>query len=309
MCLESIQKMAYASTVEEYDKLYEFLKDNCPRKVVEYFNENWHVIKSEWVLGLKAACGSFLNFTNNRLESINGKLKQVINFHSSLEEFVVKFFVILSSLRTERDHKAALQFQKVKVQPFSPSTPEAAYSKILTSYALAFVIKQIALAEKVKDIQEDDGIIYRVKTSEGMKTVSLEDCECIFRSSMRLPCRHIFALRKKLGISLFDSQCCAKRWTIGYYRDTQRIFCNTIDVSFIDSPKQRKLTQHEKFRKANMLTTELAAVISEASHTHFYRRLELLKDLIDSWKSGTEVALADLDEGEITLFPVPYKCT
>ena len=177
--------------------MYEFLKDNCPRKVVEYFNENWHVIKSEWVLGLKAACGSFLNFTNNRLESINGKLKQVINFHSSLEEFVVKFFVILSSLRTERDHKAALQFQKVKVQPFSPSTPEAAYSKILTSYALAFVIKQIALAEKVKDIQEDDGIIYRVKTSEGMKTVSLEDCECIFRSSMRLPCRHIFALRKK----------------------------------------------------------------------------------------------------------------
>ena len=51
-----------------------------------------------------------------------------------------------------------------------------------------------------------------------------------------------------------------------------------------------------------MLTIELAAVISEASHTHFYRRLELLKDLIDSWKSGTEVALADLDEGENYFF-------
>ena len=104
MCLETIQKMAYAPSLEEYDKLYEFMKDNCPRKVVEYFNENWHEIKNEWVLGFKAACGSFLNFTNNRLESINGKLKQVINFHSSLEEFIAKFFIILTTLRTERDH-------------------------------------------------------------------------------------------------------------------------------------------------------------------------------------------------------------
>ena len=72
----------------------------------------------------------------------------------------------------------------------------------------------------------------------------------------------------------------------------------SVDVSFLDCPKKRKLTQHEKFRKANMLSTELATVISEASHTHFYRRLKLLKDLIDSWKSGTEVALADVDEGE-----------
>lgn len=51
MCLETIQKMAYASSLEEYDKLYKYLKDNCPKKVVDYFNENWHVIKSEWVLG------------------------------------------------------------------------------------------------------------------------------------------------------------------------------------------------------------------------------------------------------------------
>ncbi len=167
---------------------------------------------------------------------------------------------------------------------------------------MVFVVKQISLVEKVQDIQEDDGV-YRVKTSEGMKTVSVGDCECIFRRSMKLPCRHMFALRKKLGVSLFDDRCCAERWTVGYYRATQRIFCDmpsttSIDVSFLDFPKQRKLTQHEKFRKANMLTTELAAVVSEASHTHFYRRLELLKDLIDSWKSGTEVALADLDSGE-----------
>ena len=79
VCLESVQKMAYASLQDEYDKHYGFFKENCPRKVVEYFDENWHHIKSEWVLGFKASCGSFLNFTNNRLESINGKLKQALS--------------------------------------------------------------------------------------------------------------------------------------------------------------------------------------------------------------------------------------
>ena len=69
--------------------------------------------------GFKAECDSFLNFTNNGLESINGKLKQVISCRSLLEEFVLKFFVILTCLRTERDHKAAIMFQKIKVRPFS----------------------------------------------------------------------------------------------------------------------------------------------------------------------------------------------
>ena len=129
-CLEYVQKLAYASSLEEYNKLYEQLKKDCPKKVVEYYDENWHSIKNEWVLGFKASCGSFLNFTNNRLESINGKLKQVINYHSSLEEFVHKFFVILTSLRCERDHKAAISFQKVPINSFSISSPESQYATL-----------------------------------------------------------------------------------------------------------------------------------------------------------------------------------
>ena len=113
--------------------------------MVNYFNDNWHPIRNEWVLGwvlgMKSNCGSFLNFTNNRLESINGKLKQVLNLYSSLEEFIDRFFIILTALRTERDHKAALMFQKVKVIPFSEDSPECQYSKLLTTYAADYVLK------------------------------------------------------------------------------------------------------------------------------------------------------------------------
>ena len=79
--------------------------------------------------------------TNNRLESVNGKLKQVISCHSSLEEFILKFFIILTSLRTERDHSAAIAVQKVKVHHFSSDSPEAIYCELLTNYASSFVTK------------------------------------------------------------------------------------------------------------------------------------------------------------------------
>ena len=60
---------------------------------------------------------------------------------------------------------------------------------------------------------------------------------------------------------------------------------------------KRKLSQHEKYCKALLLTSELASVASGASHIHFHRRMKLLKELIDHWKSGEEVGLVDLDLG------------
>lgn len=49
-------------------------------------------------MGMKYATGNFLNGTNNRLESINAKLKSVISRYSSLEQFVDNFFREFSDL-------------------------------------------------------------------------------------------------------------------------------------------------------------------------------------------------------------------
>jgi len=40
---------------------------------------------------------------------------------------------------------------------------------------------------------------------------------------MKLPCRHIFALRKHVGMDLFDPSLCDRRWTIDYYKSKQKI--------------------------------------------------------------------------------------
>ena len=157
--------MAYSSTETEYNDLYAQLQRDAPKEVVKYVSGTWHPIKDEWVMGLKACCGSFLNTTNNRLESINGKLKQVISRHSSLEDFISIFIVILTALRTERDHKAVLMFQKVVAHPFLNGIPKSNYFKFLTSYAASYVIKQLELTPKVKEIEEKDGQ-YVIHTSQ-----------------------------------------------------------------------------------------------------------------------------------------------
>ena len=147
--------------------------------MVSYFDENWHPIRNEWVLEMKSSNGNFLNFTNNRLESINGKLKQVVNRYSTLEEFVDKFFIILAALHTERDHKVAIMFQKVKVTPFADNSPKSQYSKLLTAYATEFVLKQLKMAGKTGKIIEENNY-FTMETSEGLKVVPLSSCECIF---------------------------------------------------------------------------------------------------------------------------------
>ena len=143
--------------------------------------------------------------------------------------------------------------------------------------------------------------IYIVQTSEGVKVVTSMTCGCMFCQSMSLPCRHIFALRRKLKCPLFDADMCDKRWTSAYYRTTQRLFASSsaqpVLLSTLSKEQKRKLNQHEIFRKASLMTSELASVLSEASNVHFSRRMKVVGDLIEYWKNGEEVAIIEVDDG------------
>lgn len=218
--------------------------------------------------------------------------------------------MILNVLRTERDHKIAIMMQKTKVNRFQS---EYLYFNYLTSYASEFVIKQLSLIDKVANITENDGE-YTVSTSEGLRSVSCSKCDCIFNKSMILPCRHIFALRRKLELSLFDPSLCDKRWTFDYYKATHRFFTEeSSDASgdsllVTSSEHSTKLSQHQKYRQANVVCNQLASVASYASNVHFERRVKLLEELLDYWKCGKEVALTELETGTVNVF-VSFKIT
>ena len=54
--------------------------------------------------------------------------------------------------------------------------------------------------------------------------VSCSTCECASWRSMKLPCRHIFAVREKLEVDPFETALCDERWSSSYYTDSRRIF-------------------------------------------------------------------------------------
>lgn len=188
--------MAYAKSTDEYTELHRDLLGTNLKSVIEYFNTNWHPIREQWVDGLKNDNVTFQNRTNNRIESINQKLKSVISKYSSLPQFFSQLVVTLDSLRTERDHRALSVFQKVPITPFKPDSPEYLYMQILTPYALGYVVRQLNLADKVK-ILGNSGDVYEINSSEGINRVTASDCDCGFHKSMQLPCRHIFAVRHR----------------------------------------------------------------------------------------------------------------
>lgn len=64
-CLEILQKMVFAKSEEEYNKLYDDLNLLASKSVLDYFNSQWHPIRDEWTLGVKLNFGTFMNTTNN----------------------------------------------------------------------------------------------------------------------------------------------------------------------------------------------------------------------------------------------------
>ena len=85
--LELLHKLTYCKSGESYNEIYAELLENCPKSVTEYFNKNWHPLKEQWVEGFKGKSTNLLNRTNNRVESINQKLKSVIAKFSNIVVF------------------------------------------------------------------------------------------------------------------------------------------------------------------------------------------------------------------------------
>ena len=141
-CLELIQQMTYTEPHVEYNSLHDAFCQAAPPEVKAYFDKNWNPIKEEWVTGFKFSTGNFSNSTNNRLESLNGKLKQVVPKFSSLEHFIEQFFVILPVLRNERCYKAVVSYQNVRVVPHGPDSPQAAYTTLL--FFIRFFVRSTA---------------------------------------------------------------------------------------------------------------------------------------------------------------------
>lgn len=97
--LEILQKLTYAKNLEQYEELHSELHATNIQNVVDYFEANWHPIHMEWVECFKSANLTFQNRTNNRVESINQKIKSICSKFSDLDTFFEELLLAIQSLR------------------------------------------------------------------------------------------------------------------------------------------------------------------------------------------------------------------
>lgn len=91
-CYGLLQSLVYSHSEEQYIEIYNEFCQVAPAIVVDYFNTYWHQIRLEWTdYGMVSE--NLGNLTNNRLESINGKIKSMVKKMNSLIDFLEKLYL------------------------------------------------------------------------------------------------------------------------------------------------------------------------------------------------------------------------
>lgn len=104
--LSILQRLVYSTSEEQYNTCYNELINLKLDQVTKYFNDNWHNIRDEWSLyGTNRYC-NFLNASNNRMESLNQKIKLIGNRHANLLTFFENLSITVSNLSSEKDYTA-----------------------------------------------------------------------------------------------------------------------------------------------------------------------------------------------------------
>lgn len=100
-----LRQMVYALSEEVYDGLHAQLLGLNLDGVTQYFDTNWHRIRTEWVACYTKQYHHYLNQTTNRLESLNSKLKSVVTKYTTLQNFFAETIQFLKSTVTESDYR------------------------------------------------------------------------------------------------------------------------------------------------------------------------------------------------------------
>lgn len=276
--LSITQELAYARNENIYMQKYEEFTQLCPNdRVKSYFDTNWHNIRNEWVEGLKAQQFNLGTRTNNRLESFFQKLKDFVKTKDSLKSFFIGFMDCLATLRNERRLRAIKSITKVSTVPLGSAT-EVKYNQLLTKFAFQKVQEQMEYSSKVVVLSASE-----VQTTHGILTVN-NCCECSFYSTMKLPCRHIFAVKRFNNEDLFIPEVVNERWTREYnYSYLPQRANDVIDsptqVSVLQTPKNKILSANGKYKQAMREFNKLAGNLANVGMVKFNRYIEQIQKI------------------------------
>ncbi|XP_065320616.1 uncharacterized protein LOC135928175 [Gordionus sp. m RMFG-2023] len=124
--LDILQKIVYSKTEDIYNDLHSKLIELDMPLVSLYFNINWHHIRKKWMIYWRNESPHLLNLTNNRLESLNQKIKRVVNKYSPLNDLFSDLSTVVGSQAYERQFRNIMSVERQQIVAYASYTPEHA---------------------------------------------------------------------------------------------------------------------------------------------------------------------------------------
>lgn len=303
-CNKLFKNAMYSSSEDQYNECYEALKQEAPEKEVKYFEKNWHPIKKEWT-HYNMTEGNFGIQTNNALESTNKQIKTLCEKNSTLCRFADSFFAYIQSQNQETDLRRAHEGLRRKTVIATSETEILPYSSHVTSYAFKKIEAQFELRDRVRllDINTESGVCKTDWHGHMSYECTITSCTCVFKTSVLLPCRHIFAVRKHFGAPVFDANLCSVRWNIMYDHSNMRT--NEVEVNIdidssvdnfddtnkpssssssghpitVQTPRRKPKTVRERRKEAKIYTDQLADALSLWTGPMYEEGINVIKKL------------------------------
>lgn len=197
------------------------------------------------------------------------------------------------------------------IKPYCDNSTEHLYCQHLTEFAFEKVERQLRRVSLCKDFEYLTDGTFLTATTEGLLQVTSMRCECLFRTSTGLPCRHIFKCRSLMSLPLFDVNLCLTRWTRSYLETVinncainscnieNHNPCDTAVVE-LNPSRPRILNNHEKLKIMQEEGRKMSQLCSEVSTEIFYKRLNIIHTIAKFWSERQDDVLIDLFDGLLT---------
>ncbi|EGZ26515.1 hypothetical protein PHYSODRAFT_320450 [Phytophthora sojae] len=264
----TITNMTYSRTEEDYvrhrDEFKSLASRNGRVELWEYFDKNWNACREMCVVAYRVDLPHFGNHTNNRVESLFGKLKRKLKGHLTMR----------ASL------EVLLEYQRRKEEAYRskvgmPGTlRDASYPEEL-NVALGMTTRW------------DNGATITVQSEENEYLLEKEGwvCDCEFSQTMKLPCRHAMVYRKVCGSPfIIPFSSISPRW-FGQNRISQQELME-VENPFVaklykghPAASAGSLSEAEKYRRSQQTFGRISSELVRCDDTVF----ESAMKQIDKW--------------------------
>lgn len=273
-----LRNMMIAETEGIYFRLYEELRRLKLDDVIEYFDAHWHPIRAVWSACYVPKYYHYSITTVNDVDILNFKLKCVVTKYTSLHKFFGGTVQLMESAITENDYRTISHVVRQPIDNGNEPEYVRQYRLLLTEFAFMQLKSQIGPHTLIyfTHITHEIGIIARQKTNLDKEVICLTKtnaCDCLYFSTMDLPCKHMLAFWHHHHLPMYAPYLCADRWL----KSTVPIEISEPLLQIEIQTEDDFLTRDMKIRKASEIANNIVAALLQKPPLVFEIYIKSLK--------------------------------